>query len=68
MVNAEGRSRCAFVLDPELVPTRPQPHRPVQGWRYFEPSEIPPDRAADDAEAGDLPPEMAAELRELGLL
>jgi hypothetical protein len=58
---------CLFMLDPELVPTDPWPHRAFQGWRYLDPKDAPPDRpvgAADEA----MPEEMIAELRELGLL
>lgn len=63
-----GVRRCHLVLDPELVPTRPQRRRPFQGWRYLEPADAPPDLDRGTAVSGDLPPEMAAELAELGLL
>lgn len=61
------RPYCRILLDPALIRTHPWPHRPFQGWRYLVPSEAPPDiREGDDI--GDLPPEMAAELKSLGLL
>ena len=63
-----GGSKCAFVLDPELVLTVPVRRRPHQGWRYFEADTAPPDLGASIEEFGDMPPEMAAELRALGLL
>ena len=47
------------------MPTVPWPHRPFQGWRYLAAADAPPDIAGTDP---DLPPEMAVELRELGLL
>lgn len=58
---------CLFMLDPALVPTEPWPHRAFQGWRYLDPKDAPPDRPAGTGEA-DMPEEMIAELRELGLL
>lgn len=67
-VNAKGRPRCALILDPELVMTELRPHRPMQGWRYFEPDEAPADLDRTLGSDGGLPPEMAAELRQLGLL
>jgi hypothetical protein len=64
----EGRgAHCHLVLDPELVPTALQPRRPHQGWRYLEPADAPPDAARGEVEE-EPPPEMASELRELGLL
>lgn len=61
----EGK-RCALVLDPALVRTEPQPRRPHQGWRYLADIDAPPD--LDGAAAAGVPPELAAELRTLGLL
>lgn len=64
----DGTPKCAIILDPELVPTTPRPHRPMQGWRYLTADNAPPDGADLYDEAPDLPPQMARELRELGLL
>lgn len=66
--NAEGEPACILWLDPGLVETVPAAHRPFQGWRYLEPAAAPPDLAGTGDDGGDLPPEMAAELRALGLL
>lgn len=63
----EGIQRCDLVLAPELVPTRWQPRRAFQGWRYLKPEEAPPDLGSDNG-AGSLPPELRLELAELGLL
>lgn len=67
---AEGRERrrWALLLDPKLVQTVPRPHKPIQGWRYLEPAAAPEDLGAAASVEPDLPPEMAAELRQLGLL
>ncbi|MCB1488328.1 MAG: DUF1489 family protein [Bauldia sp.] len=61
----EGIRRCRLVLEPKLVPTEWQPRRPFQGWRYLEPKDAPPDLG--QAGEGALPPELAAELAELGV-
>ncbi|MDP6342720.1 MAG: DUF1489 domain-containing protein [Alphaproteobacteria bacterium] len=66
----EFGKRCGLVLDPKLVRTALQARRPHQGWRYLETKDAPMDLpdgewAADD---GGPPPEMAAALRELGLI
>jgi hypothetical protein len=64
---ATGQTLCVLQLDHEVVATVLQPRRPFQGWRYLEADEAPADVASVDAEY-DLPPEMARELRDLGLL
>lgn len=64
--NAEGERRCAIVLDPEVILTAPRAHRPFQGWRYLKPEDAPPDLDGSGTDA--LPPELAEELRTLGLL
>ncbi len=66
ITDGEG-PRCGLVLDPELVPTVLRAHRPFQGWRYLRPEDAPADAVARDTRAG-MPEEMAAELRDLGLL
>ncbi len=60
--------RCAFVLGPELVRTELQARRPHQGWRYLEPKDAPADLPVSSYRDDALPPEMAAELRQLGLI
>src|SRR6185369_2431511 len=52
-----------------LVPVRPAPRRPFQGWRYLDPAEAPEDLkrgAAGDIVA--MPPKLRKQLAELGLL
>ena len=63
----EGRKFCFIQLDTELVPTTSRRHRAFQGWRYLKADDAPPDQPKRQSKE-DFPPEMAAELRELGLL
>lgn len=64
--DSAGRSRCEFVLNPELIKTAPQRRKAFQGWRYFEAKDAPPDLAiALGGEA--LPEDLRAELIELGV-
>jgi hypothetical protein len=67
-VGPDGETRCALVLDPDLVPVAARPQRAFQGWRYLEPRDAPPDTISGTDDAADLPAHMAEELRELGLL
>src|SRR5689334_5050393 len=46
------------------VLTAPKPRRAFQGWRYLAAADAPPDLA--EARGGDLPTELAKQLRELG--
>ncbi|URK19172.1 DUF1489 domain-containing protein [Thalassospira sp. GO-4] len=65
--NEEGVKYCRIVLDPELIDTRPYPHRAFQGWRYLTEDKCPPDdKQGGGSEA--LPDDMADELRDLGLI
>ena len=64
--NDEGRSSCHLLAEPIQVVARRQ--KAFQGWRYFKPEDVPPDLEVTDLQIDDLPPEMAEELRELGLL
>lgn len=65
---ADGTPACAMVYDPQHVRTEPRACRAFQGWRYLPPGKAPRDLRTGHKAAADLPPEMAAELRELGLL
>lgn len=66
---AGGRPSCAILLDDALVRVVPRAHRPFQGWRYLRGEDAPPDLPSGlDADGDTLPPSLAAELSELGLL
>lgn len=57
-------ARCEILLDEQIVRVAPTPRRAFQGWRYLEPKDAPPDL---DTEAfGDIPDELARQLREAG--
>jgi hypothetical protein len=57
-------SMCHIRLSPDVVRTAPQARRPFQGWRYLEAKDAPPDLSTLDA--GDLPLDLAKQLREMG--
>lgn len=67
--------KCGLILDPELVETELVKRPPHKGWRYLEPDDAPRDLRdlvqetnEDEEGEGEMSDEMAAELRELGLL
>ena len=62
----EARKYCRIKVRRALVPTSPRACRAFQGWRYLIPGDAPPDLSRGDT--SDMPPEMAAELKRLGLL
>jgi hypothetical protein len=66
-IEGETRSGCGLVIDPILLRTQMMPWKPFQGWRYLEGDNAPVDISSDAPEV-ELPAEMAAELRNLGLL
>jgi len=66
----DGVRRCAILLEPRLLRVTAVPRRPIQGWRYLEDTDAPfdlPENAPADA-AAEMPPEMAEDLKDLGLL
>ena len=66
--DGEGVGRCRLVLEPAVMPVRPRPYRPFQGWRYLEPDDAPPDLGDEAVDVGILPEAMRRELVALGLL
>jgi len=63
--HGEGKtSHCLIKLSPDVVRTAPQARRPFQGWRYLDPKDAPLDLSTLDA--GEVPPELAKQLREMG--
>jgi len=68
VTNSESKRRCAIYLDPELVGVRSRRSRPFQGWRYLEADRAPVDSSGGLDLENEAPPEMAAELRDMGLI
>jgi hypothetical protein len=64
----DGRPACALVLKPGLIRTELRSFRPFQGWRYLSSEDAPSDAAPFKEGQEDVPDEMAAELKGLGLL
>jgi hypothetical protein len=63
-VGEGAQARCEVTLDPEVVRVLPTPRRAFQGWRYLSPADAPPDLSNEAF--GDVPPELARQLREVG--
>lgn len=68
VTGSDGISRCAMVLDRNLVRVSPAQRRPFQGWRYLAPADAPPDVAAGRQNEDPLPPDLAGALAEIGVL
>lgn len=65
----DGTPCTLLMLDKTIVPVRPMPRRPFQGWRYLDAADAPPDLAGGKRNGiSQLPPQMRKELAELGLL
>ena len=61
----EGKAaRCVIRVDPEVILVSPTRRGAFQGWRYLQHHETPFD--LERWAAGDLPPGVAEELRQLG--
>ena len=69
-VNDEGRKYCLIKLNPLHILLEPREQKPFQGWRYLKFEESPLDlpKAPLAYKETDMPSEMMAELKELGLL
>jgi len=57
-------ARCQVTLGETIVRVVPTPRRAFQGWRYLEAGDAPGDLSADVL--GEVPPELARQLREMG--
>jgi hypothetical protein len=67
-VDEAGNPCTLLLLEPKLVRTAPRPHRAFQGWRYFAVEAAPPDLRDLPDGVENMPPDLVAELHELGLL
>ena len=57
-------ARCEVTVDPQIVRVAPTPRRAFQGWRYLDGKDVPPD--LEGGEDGEIPPDLARQLREAG--
>ncbi len=64
--DGEGISRCDLILEPVIHRVQPRRKGPFQGWRYLAAADAPPDLNTGATKG--MPPELAKELAELGLL
>lgn len=64
--DGEGISRCDLILEPVIHRVQPRRKGPFQGWRYLAAEDAPAD--LDSGATKGMPPELAKELAELGLL
>jgi hypothetical protein len=64
---SDGISRCALILDAEVIRTEAAPRRPFQGWRYLTQEESPRDLAKGREREEALPAALARALAEIGL-
>jgi len=64
--DGEGRRYCKIKVKRAIVPTAPVAFKAFQGWRYMEDERAPPDLSRGDT--ADMPADMAADLKRLGLL
>jgi hypothetical protein len=65
----DGTPCCVLILKNELVPVRPVPRRPFQGWRYLNADEAPEDLGRGTyGGLGAMPAKLRKDLAELGLI
>lgn len=65
----DGSPCCMILLEPALIPVRPVPRRPFQGWRYLTADDAPPDlKAGAVDQIAAMPPPMRKKLADLGLI
>ncbi len=68
IIGEDGKKRCGLLLSTPFVETVPTRHRPIQGWRYYEDAAAPADLGGGIAKGDKLPAELAAELKDMGLI
>lgn len=70
MAEIEGEGRfCRIMQDPEIIETVNMPHRPFQGWRYFDETKVPKDKGIYvPGSYEEIDPQMEENLRAAGLL
>ena len=66
-IGDDGIRRCAICLDPRIIRTEPVRKRPFQGWRYFDPADVPADLSEERMADLSVPPKLMAALAEIGV-
>lgn len=66
-MGADGISRCAILLSPNVVNIELTPRRAFQGWRYLEGARVPRDISETKSQEAELPEGLAIELAQLGV-
>lgn len=65
----DGSPCCLILLDPKLIPVRPVPRRPFQGWRYLTAGDAPADlKSGTIDQVASMPLPMRKKLADLGLI
>ncbi|MDP3263071.1 MAG: DUF1489 domain-containing protein [Tabrizicola sp.] len=67
ITEGDGITRCALILDADIIRTEAAPRRPFQGWRYLDPNESPRDLVKGREREEPLPAALAQALAEIGL-
>lgn len=68
LTDETGRAYCELDLDPARTLVVPTPRKAFQGWRYLKPEEAPADIGGDSgAGAGEMPADLARDLRQAGV-
>ena len=65
--SADGIRRCAIVCSPVLIRVEATPKRAFQGWRYFQPADVPADLPDGAQHEEALPPELSKALAAIGV-
>lgn len=63
----DGITRCAIILDPDVIKVSLTPRRAFQGWRYLDPAQAPDDLAPGTDTDCQLPDGLQQELARLGV-
>lgn len=63
----DGITRCAILLDPNVVNTELTPRRAFQGWRYLSGAQVPRDISGTGPKEAELPEALEYELAQLGV-
>ena len=63
----DGISRCAFLLNPDIVKVELTPRKAFQGWRYLQGIQVPRDIIETGDQGEHMPENLRHELARLGV-